>query len=529
MSCSISEMDSGGNRSVRRSSRLSSANVLSVEPTPRGPLKRTRKRTENQTSEAVINGSKNEENHPDDEESPNKKSRVEADEEVSGGDGGSDDIEMDFQESGEDLENENDQEIVNRQYPFSQIKIYKDLGAHGDMNLNPRVALGERCRASHAITADADSLKTRIGKPPAKGPVVPTQSAEWNSTQEQRRTERKVKGTSTNEHWKKMEPKAKSSAFNHHPPSGFLTSEMLHTTHRRVNTLPKQTVAVQDKKQEGIKKAPTIRRGPGKSSKGFMWYLSSVLLLVLFGFAIFVAYKHITVHQNDAGGGKFPFRAVKPDLFVDQLSLLENQFPSQRPDVWKMSKIHLEKHLKTAQPTEPVSLILTAGLQAERTLRCLAQGLASAFSSALNASVLQFDGASRASMNSDEVKLEIDSQLREAFEGDKPAAIVHRIEELPSGSTIIFYRYCDHENAAYKRVFLLFTVLLPQDEVEAGVGLTELEEMVHDYVKKRLVGSSSHTAFNEMDIDKFGGLWSRISHLILPVVSEKEVEQEECS
>lgn len=261
---------------------------------------------------------------------------------------------------------------------------------------------------------------------------------------------------------------------------------------------------------------------------GFTWYLLWLVLLLLFGAAVFLAYKHITVQRSDAGGGEFPLRAVNPELFAVQLSLLENQFPSQRPDVWKRSKIHLEKHLKTANPTEPVSLILTAGLRAERTLHCLAQGLASAFSSALNSSVLQFDGANRANMNSDEVKLDIDSQLQEAFEGDKPAAVIHRIEELPPGSTIIFYRYCDHENAAYKRVFLLFTVLLPQDEVGAEVGLTQVEEMVHDHVQKKLIGSGSQSAFNEMDIDKFGGLWSRISHLILPVVSEEEVEQKGC-
>lgn len=236
----------------------------------------------------------------------------------------------------------------------------------------------------------------------------------------------------------------------------------------------------------------------------------------------------IPVLRRTAGGGEHPSRALTPEKFAGHLSRLETQFPSQRPDVWKRSKIHLEKHLKTAQPTEPVSLIFTAGLRAERTLLCLAQGLASAFSSALNASVLHIDGASKANEDSDGVKLEIDSQFRAAFEGDKPVAIVHRLEELPPGSTLIFYRYCDHENAAYKRVFLLFTVLLPQDEVRAEQSLKEVEEMVHDYVKERLVGDGSQAAFNDMDIDKYGGLWSRISHLILPVVSEKEVEEKGC-
>lgn len=235
-----------------------------------------------------------------------------------------------------------------------------------------------------------------------------------------------------------------------------------------------------------------------------------------------------TVLQRTGYGAGHPLRSVKPETFADQLSHLETQFLSQRPELWKRSSIHLGRHLSTAQPTEPVSLILTAGRKAEKTMQCLAQGLASAFSSALNASVLHIDGASKASQDSDKVKLDIDKQLQAAFEGDKPVAIIHRLEELPPGSTLIFYRYCDHENAAYKHVFLLFTVLLPKDEVRSDQSLKSVEEMVQDYVKCRLVGSSDRTGFNAMDIDKFGGLWSRISHLILPVVSETEMEQKGC-
>lgn len=161
-------------------------------------------------------------------------------------------------------------------------------------------------------------------------------------------------------------------------------------------------------------------------------------------------------------------------------------------------------------------------------MRCLAQEMAQSYSAALNASVLHIDGTSKAGQDSDGVKLDIDTQLRAAFEGDKPAAVIHRLEELPPGATIIFYRYCDHENAAYKQVFLLFTVLLPQDEIRGEQSLKEVEEMVYDYVKERLVSSGNQSDYNMMDMDKYGGLWSRISHLILPVVAEKEVEEKGC-
>ncbi|KAM7388327.1 hypothetical protein PAMP_024511 [Pampus punctatissimus] len=217
------------------------------------------------------------------------------------------------------------------------------------------------------------------------------------------------------------------------------------------------------------------------------------------------------------------------DIFLSRIEKVKSQFANQRPELWKRSRIHLERHLNTTQPKEPVSLILTAGLRAERTLHCLAQGLASTFSSALNASVLHIDGASKASQDSDQVKLDIDSQLQGAFEGDKPVAVIHRFEELPPGSTLIFYRYCDHENAAYKKTFLIFTVLLgEEEEIPSKIPLSTVEEMVDDHLRKKFLSHGHPVAFDRMDLDKYGGLWSRISHLILPVAAEKRMEHEGC-
>lgn len=262
-----------------------------------------------------------------------------------------------------------------------------------------------------------------------------------------------------------------------------------------------------------------------------MWHSCFLVLLMLLSSSAFLLVCKFfpePVLQNTLSQKEYLSRVVELEKFADHLTVLQTQFPSQRSDLWRRSKIHLENHLRTGQPTQPVSLIFTAGLRAERTLYCLAQGLAASFASAHDASVLHIDGASKASRDSDEVKLYIDTQLQEAFQGGKPVAVIHRLEELPPGSTLIFYRYCDHENAAYKRAFLLFTVLLPQDEVRSEQSLREVEEMVQDYVKEKLVGSGDQAGFNEMDTDKYSGLWSRISHLILPVVSEKDIEQKGC-
>ncbi|KAM9848366.1 torsin-1A-interacting protein 2-like isoform 2-T2 [Aulostomus maculatus] len=258
---------------------------------------------------------------------------------------------------------------------------------------------------------------------------------------------------------------------------------------------------------------PGILRGRGR-------YLIAVAAVVLVAVLVQHLLQPEPPPQKDA-------RQI--DIFLRQMEKVKPQFPNQRAELWIRSRIHLQRHLQTTHPTEPVSLILTAGLGAKRTLQCLAQDLASAFSSALNASVLHIDGASKASQDSDQVKLDIDSQLQGAFEGDKPVAVIHRFEELPPGSTLIFYRYCDHENAAYKKTFLIFTVLLgEEEEIPPQISLSSVEEMVDDHLQKKFLSHGHPVSFDRMDLDKYGGLWSRISHLILPVAAERRIEHEGC-
>ncbi|XP_008334714.1 torsin-1A-interacting protein 2-like isoform X2 [Cynoglossus semilaevis] len=451
--------------------------------------------------------------------SPNKKSRLETEGAV---DRSGDENEMEVQKPTEavnDKDEEMDTEIKDSTHPTHPNKPFQ--GPAGDFNVFPHVVLRERCQPQ-AIIGDADLPKVILERPRTKKPAASTKSAEQVRPPVSRYDIPVTKFSVADYHDKLGSiPRAAVK------PSLYQSSEKSSTVHHRLNLIPKHKEPV-PRKKELLKKTNIIKTSPGHSYRGFMWYLWCVILLMLMSSAVLLVYMKTLVHQRVTNEERYLTKTPNTEMFAVQFSVLEAQFVSQRDELWRRSKIHLEKHLRTAEPTEPVSLIITAGHKAEKTLQCLAQKMASSFSSALNGSVLQIDGVSKAGQNSDQVKLDIDRQLKEAFEGDKPVAVIHRFEELPSGSTLIFYRYCDHENAAYKQVFLLFTVLLPQDEVSSQLHLNDVEEMVQDYIKDRLVGSSSQSSFNEMDTDKFPGLWSRISHLILPVVSEKEIEQKGC-
>ncbi|XP_066500331.1 torsin-1A-interacting protein 2-like isoform X2 [Hoplias malabaricus] len=328
----------------------------------------------------------------------------------------------------------------------------------------------------------------------------------------------------------KMEEKVRDVAssgcpsWERYPKSEYPTSCITQT-----NSVPKKQPMPH--KHTETKKIVATKATSVSHTKGYVWYvcrplqwaffLLASLTLGLLGYQHLPASSFLNITQQQD-------RMVPSANFEAQLATIKPLFPNQRSELWSRTEIHLKRHLKLNDPREPVSMMLTAGRRAEKTLGCLAQHLARAFSAALNTSVVDIDGASKTAQDSDQVKLDIDTVLREAFDGGKQAAVIHHFEELPPGSTLIFYRYCDHENAAYKKVFLAFTVLLPVDELHSKLSLSEVEEQVLEYLKNRFVSSDRTAMFNKMDVDKLSGLWSRISHLILPVAAEQMMEQHGC-
>ncbi|KAG5850565.1 hypothetical protein ANANG_G00083820 [Anguilla anguilla] len=245
----------------------------------------------------------------------------------------------------------------------------------------------------------------------------------------------------------------------------------------------------------------TVKTASYSFCAGWFWKLFLLALLSAGAIPLYLfAGKRASERQSVAEADK---------VFQARFLEMESSFPSQRAELWKRSRIHLERHLQTAEPTEPVSMILTSGRGAERTLHCLAGRLAAAFSTALGASgasVLHVDGAAAAALESDRVKLDIDQRLSGAFEGDG-----RRRSSTVSRSSPGLHAH-----------------LLQEDELGPQLALNAVEEMVQERIQDKLLSPDQPASFDRMDMDKLSGLWSRISHLILPVAAEERVEREGC-
>ncbi|XP_068095830.1 torsin-1A-interacting protein 1-like isoform X2 [Hyperolius riggenbachi] len=258
---------------------------------------------------------------------------------------------------------------------------------------------------------------------------------------------------------------------------------------------------------------------PSKSHDG-RGTLLSLFVGLLFGALLFRFWPLIleTLSATEAAD-----KSQVVNAFQDRFRKLPVLFPGQSQNLWLRSKRMLDIHLKNGKENkEPAIILLTAAQDARHTLQCVGNQLAKTYASSFNSSYVVVSGSGKSSEDSEDVKMEIDNKLSGGFQANKKAAVLHQIESLPPGSLLILYKYCDHENAAYKNVALVLTVLLENSTLASDTALGELEEMVYDFLKEKFISSKSRTSHSEMDADKLGGVWSRISHVVLPVVPEKD-------
>ncbi|XP_051867105.1 torsin-1A-interacting protein 2-like isoform X2 [Pristis pectinata] len=252
-----------------------------------------------------------------------------------------------------------------------------------------------------------------------------------------------------------------------------------------------------------------------QSDLGFVWI--GVLLVPLFAYFLL----NFQSNQEPAVGKVL-------HTFLQNFEKVQKDFPNQEEQLWKRSRIMLQKQVNKTVHSEPSILMFAAAWDAEETMRCLTSRIAGAYALSFSSRIMEIDGTGKTFLNSDQVKLDLDNQLSSGFGEGRKSAIIHNFQELPPTSTLLFYKYCDHENAAFKDVSLLITVLVDKPRLDPGLSLDAFEETVYNFLTMKFSISSESAQYNVLDVDKFSGLWSRIAHAILPVRPEREIEENGC-
>ena len=194
-----------------------------------------------------------------------------------------------------------------------------------------------------------------------------------------------------------------------------------------------------------------------------------------------------------------------PKIFANKIVELQSSFTNQTDRFWRILKNRGLAHLRNASPPQPLVLLLAAPPAAHSTVECFARKLAEALDPKHKRMLATIDGREERNYPGEKAKKRMDDLLIRRFKNGHKAALIHHFELLPPPSPLLFYSYCDDQNAPNKHVAIIFTVHLPV-EPDASLEPKEAEGTVEKYLADEVWGKE--------DKDAVRALLSRVANTV---------------
>ena len=245
-----------------------------------------------------------------------------------------------------------------------------------------------------------------------------------------------------------------------------------------------------------------------QSKPGLGYICNSVGLLL--GCAIACLLVAIFIHSLHSPS-RPPEHEVKGDIdlvkvFGNGVDKLQLSFTNQTERFWKILKNRGLAHLRNDNPSQPLVFLLAAPPPAHEWVDCLAAKLAEKLDPKHKHNLARIDGADEKGYPADQIKKKMDIYLKKKFQGEHHrVAVIHHLELLPPPSPLLFYSYCDDQNAPHKHVAIIFTVHLPE-EPSPSLSPKEAEGTAEKYLTKQV--------WLRDDINAVAALLSRIADTV---------------
>ena len=206
--------------------------------------------------------------------------------------------------------------------------------------------------------------------------------------------------------------------------------------------------------------------------------------------------------------------ADQAETFSKGLNLLRAALPEQNDRVWDILRTRGRAHLNNSPPLRPLVFLFAAPADGHDVASCLAIKLAGLIDPpSINKQLLIINGSKYKSWKGNKAKLELDQLLKNFFLNGLKVAIIENLEVLPPTSPLLFYSYCDDENAPFKAVSIIFTVHLPW-HFDSFVTPKENERRVETYLANEVWKSPLY------EENAVGALLSRVADTVVLLHSE---------